>query len=705
MSNTLVAQQAIMSQHGMQGRNMIESIKPLLLTMMMVKQTDNANPLQMMWSMLAIAFVEYLLTNMSSFINALIRTFSTKVSKTFETKMPNLNSLGVTDCKKSSISVKFVMGEKFANTYELAILDCVTNFCDTRSILYTNNIYCINYTDPIEISPDMFIKSCQELNVDAAEGIAMHLEIYSNNMNMTELRGKITDIVNDYNYKIKNKLGSNVYYFNHMCYDSKVESAKLPPVLNFSFQQFYTTRKFNNLFGSEINLIKQRTMFFRDNKKWYDDKGIPHTLGILMSGDPGTGKTSTIKCLANELNRHIINITLSKNITKNQLENLFHNELLTVTANGRTEQFLIPINKRIFVIEDCDCDNAFLLDRNGTNLSREDQLMDELLKVREDYRQLQDSMTNRTGTGPIIIKQQSSVDPINSQDNSKITLSFLLNLLDGVLETPGRVIIMTSNHVNKLDPALIRPGRFDIMCNFGKCSHTTIIDMIEFHYDCALNDEQLKQIKSYDRLFITPARMSQILFENFGDIDAALHKLNLYYVNYCNSCNSHTAQSFVEPIKQVNCAEPTKRVLPSTSIKHPLLSPDDNEQKPKNTRFTNSFDQLSYVPTNKNKQAAANDINNQINVLQQPTSCLDSPPTVQFTCYKPGNLGKIATPSGKLSQQNDFTNVNNKAGDELAKFNLLGDIIHKRIMNDSTNAENNDIIPFTPGNLIDTNAI
>jgi len=43
-------------------------------------------------------------------------------------------------------------------------------------------------------------------------------------------------------------------------------------------------------------------------------------------------------------------------------------------------------------------------------------------------------------------------------DGEQLTLSFILNLLDGILETPGRILMVTTNHIEKLDKAFIRPG-------------------------------------------------------------------------------------------------------------------------------------------------------------------------------------------------------------------------------------------------------
>jgi DNA polymerase III delta prime subunit len=105
--------------------------------------------------------------------------------------------------------------------------------------------------------------------------------------------------------------------------------------------------------------------FFLKNKKWYDEKGIPYTIGLLLSGQAGAGKTSTVKCLANETNRHIININLNNDITKTQFENLFFNEVISVlnTSTGQTEKYSIPLDQRIYVLEDIDCQSDLVMER------------------------------------------------------------------------------------------------------------------------------------------------------------------------------------------------------------------------------------------------------------------------------------------------------------------------------------------------------
>ena len=50
----------------------------------------------------------------------------------------------------------------------------------------------------------------------------------------------------------------------------------------------------------------------------------------------------------------------------------------------------------------------------------------------------------------------------------RVTFSGLLNAIDGATSTEGRVIFMTTNYPERLDPALIRPGRVDFKQRIGK---------------------------------------------------------------------------------------------------------------------------------------------------------------------------------------------------------------------------------------------
>ena len=67
-------------------------------------------------------------------------------------------------------------------------------------------------------------------------------------------------------------------------------------------------------------------------------------------------------------------------------------------------------------------------------------------------------------------------------EEDKLTLSFVLNVIDGIRETPGSIIIISSNYYDKLDKALVRPGRIDMCLNMELASHEVIEQMFEHFY-------------------------------------------------------------------------------------------------------------------------------------------------------------------------------------------------------------------------------
>ena len=250
-------------------------------------------------------------------------------------------------------------------------------------------------------------------------------------------------------------------------------------------------KNFNNIFFDGKQQIIHKLDFFLNNKEWYDEKGIPYTLGIGLHGPPGTGKTSLIKAIANYTGRHIIVISPKLIKTKQQLEQFF----FETTYNEYNEKGCIPFNNKIIVFEDIDCIGDLVFDRDKMPDSKENIIS--LLKNKEDSEILD------------IIKNKCIIDEISS--SPKITLDDILNLWDGIRETPGRIIIVTSNKYEKLDPALIRPGRIDISHKLTNASHQTIKEIYKHLFDLEIDNETLLQTKEY---VFSPAELINIYVSN-----------------------------------------------------------------------------------------------------------------------------------------------------------------------------------------------
>merc|ERR1712154_68028 len=112
----------------------------------------------------------------------------------------------------------------------------------------------------------------------------------------------------------------------------------------------------------------------------------------------------------------------------------------------------------------------------------------------------------------------------------ELNLTGLLNVLDGVVDTPGRMLVMTSNHPEMLDPALIRPGRIDKKMYLGHLRSVDLIKMIEHYFQTTLNENCVDRIKAAvdvpPLLKLTPAQVEQMAceFEEIEDMIKAVEE-------------------------------------------------------------------------------------------------------------------------------------------------------------------------------------
>jgi SpoVK/Ycf46/Vps4 family AAA+-type ATPase len=138
------------------------------------------------------------------------------------------------------------------------------------------------------------------------------------------------------------------------------------------------------------------------------------------------------------------------------------------------DDLIIPQSDRILIFEDIDCMGDLVKDRNLKTNSDESEKLTKLNILKKSV--LSDS---KSTVSTIDSELFNLIDNNNTNNN----LSYFLNILDGLQECPGRIIIMTTNKPEELDKALIRPGRIDYVINFTKASISDIVNTLQFYWE------------------------------------------------------------------------------------------------------------------------------------------------------------------------------------------------------------------------------
>lgn len=200
-----------------------------------------------------------------------------------------------------------------------------------------------------------------------------------------------------------------------------------------------TKRRMDSIFtnNNEHYRLLESIQAFIDNKETYRKLSYPYSYSALLYGKPGCGKSSTILAIASALNKNITYVNLAK-ITL---------EKLLARLNDAFDDLI--------VFEDIDA----LTTPIGT--SRED---------------------GDAGSGPSTGQEgeDNKRGPLNLFSSlSGVSLSEILNFTDGLLASDGTICLFTTNHIERLDPALLRAGRMNLVMEFTKLNRETAAKMIE----------------------------------------------------------------------------------------------------------------------------------------------------------------------------------------------------------------------------------
>jgi len=358
------------------------------------------------------------------------------------------------------------------------------------------------------------------------------------------------------------------YFFTVSKIGGSDKDAKASKGPKYTFKKYILSdhKTFRSLFFPEKECLMRLVQQFLMGEGKFAIEGFPNKLGLLLDGPPGTGKTSLIKALAHHTGRHIVSVNLSRIETNQQLMDVLF-DLVFPEEDG---EFPLKMNfeEIIFVMEDIDAASKVVYAREkpkskesrkskskGSVAHKKDshsfqKVDDEISEIPPLVRLVSGGCdTDSDGNDDKAVKENGPKDmgavmgemmshiaaatagcssdqecpnPLWGPRSTfvaedKLNLAGLLNVLDGVVDSPGRIIVMTTNFPEKLDPALIRPGRINKRIHLDYVKHQALCDMAEHYLRIDLDDKGrgiLEEIAS--QFSLSPAQVEQCCAEAEG---------------------------------------------------------------------------------------------------------------------------------------------------------------------------------------------
>lgn len=305
------------------------------------------------------------------------------------------------------------------------------------------------------------------------------------------------------------------------------EQEEVANVVQYKRYKLSDEKTFESLFFKEKQDLLQILDNFQQKKGRYAISGMPHKLGLLLHGPPGTGKTSLIKALAQATQRSIVSVNLSRIETNQQLMDMLFE--LKCKVAGEDMPVNLSFKDVIFVLEDVDAASSIVHSRVPSRsiasvgpppppppppskkqgkAKAEDEEADGTSSSASPKASASQSSGPKTREEMVCSMEK----PDWWKEVDELNLSGLLNVLDGVVDCPERILVMTSNHPEKLDPALIRPGRIDKKIFLGYMQQDQAAQMIAHYLQATFTAEQHRELT---KLFAFALSITPALLESF----------------------------------------------------------------------------------------------------------------------------------------------------------------------------------------------
>lgn len=266
--------------------------------------------------------------------------------------------------------------------------------------------------------------SCYKININYSKvknTVKLKNKDTEKTSNGVELTCKNSEVLRDFLYIVNNFRHfeeRNTEKFK-LCYkrecinESKWRTKTAPVSINKTFDNIYLSKQ-------NYDLIKKSIDTWLNSRKIYKKRGIPYKKGFLFTGSPGCGKTSAIYAIASYT---------KKNIHALDLKNMTNNDLFNISTQ---------LSNCVVLIEDADSFKVLHSRENKKNL---------ILDSHEDDKYKKE----------------------NSTYLERLTLESVLSFLDGNTGLDRCIVIITTNHPEMLDSAIVRSGRIDHHVFFDKC--------------------------------------------------------------------------------------------------------------------------------------------------------------------------------------------------------------------------------------------
>lgn len=248
--------------------------------------------------------------------------------------------------------------------------------------------------------------------------------------------------------------------------------------------------------ATKDDIVSDLKKFIR-RKEFYSRVGRAWKRGYLLHGPPGTGKTSLIAAIANFLEFDIYDL-----------------ELTAVTSNSQLRKLLIATSsKSVIVVEDIDC-TLDLSERNNRR-GRKPEKISGGDRPEGSEGVVDDPVSSGNGPSP------------GGGGFSTVSLSGVLNFVDGLWSSCGgeRLMIFTTNHLEKLDPALLRPGRMDKHVHLTYCLFPAFKTLMRNYLYLEEHEAEAAVRELLPAAEMTPADIAEVFMSCDDDADRGMRNL------------------------------------------------------------------------------------------------------------------------------------------------------------------------------------